>query len=75
MFAINKHVNVLSRICGPKRHEEMGGWRKLHNEEFHYVVLFTKYYQDNKMKEGEMGGAGTMGMTGNVHRLLVGNPE
>jgi hypothetical protein len=26
---------VLRRIFGPKRDEEMGGWRKLHNEELH----------------------------------------
>jgi hypothetical protein len=26
---------VLRRIFGPKRDEEMGGWRKMHNEEFH----------------------------------------
>jgi hypothetical protein len=24
---------MLRRICGPKRDEVMGGWRKLHNEE------------------------------------------
>jgi hypothetical protein len=26
---------VLRRIFGPKRDEVTGGWRKLHNEEFH----------------------------------------
>jgi hypothetical protein len=26
---------VLRRIFGPKRDEEMGGWRKLRNEELH----------------------------------------
>jgi hypothetical protein len=26
---------VLSRIFGPKRDEDTGGWRKLHNEELH----------------------------------------
>jgi hypothetical protein len=26
---------VLRRIFGPKRDEVAGGWRKLHNEEFH----------------------------------------
>jgi hypothetical protein len=26
---------VLWRICGPKRDEVTGGWRKLHNEELH----------------------------------------
>jgi hypothetical protein len=26
---------VLKRIFGPKRDEVTGGWKKLHNEEFH----------------------------------------
>jgi hypothetical protein len=26
---------VLRRICGPKRDEVTGGWRKLHSEEVH----------------------------------------
>jgi hypothetical protein len=26
---------VLRRICGPKREEVVGGWRRLHNEELH----------------------------------------
>jgi hypothetical protein len=26
---------VLRRIVGPKREEVAGGWRRLHNEEFH----------------------------------------
>jgi hypothetical protein len=29
---------VLRRIFGPKRDEETGGWRKLHNEELHLQV-------------------------------------
>jgi hypothetical protein len=28
---------VLMRIIEPKRDEIIGGWRKLHNEEFHYL--------------------------------------
>jgi hypothetical protein len=31
---------VLRRIFGPKRDEEKGDWRKLHNEE---LVLLSKY--------------------------------
>jgi hypothetical protein len=27
--------NRVLRIFGPKRDEETGGWRKLHNEELH----------------------------------------
>jgi hypothetical protein len=26
---------VLRRISGPRRNDVIGGWRKLHNEEFH----------------------------------------
>jgi hypothetical protein len=28
---------VLKKIFGPKRNEVTGGWRKLHNEELHYL--------------------------------------
>jgi hypothetical protein len=28
---------ILRRICGPKRKEVAGGWRKLRNEELHNV--------------------------------------
>jgi hypothetical protein len=30
---------VLRRIFGPKRDEEKGGWRKLHNEELHNLYF------------------------------------
>jgi hypothetical protein len=30
----------LKRIFGPKRDEETGGWRKLHNEELHKLYSF-----------------------------------
>jgi hypothetical protein len=30
---------VLRRIFGPKREEVMGGWRRLHNEELHKILL------------------------------------
>jgi hypothetical protein len=28
---------VLTRIYGPKRYKIIGGWRKLHDEELHYL--------------------------------------
>jgi hypothetical protein len=31
---------VLRRIFGPKRDEETGGWRKLHNEELHKILTY-----------------------------------
>jgi hypothetical protein len=45
---------VLRRMFGPKRDEETGGWRKLHNEELHN---FSKYNWNNQVKKYEMGGA------------------
>jgi hypothetical protein len=30
---------VLRRIFGPKREEVVGGWRRLHNEEFHDLYV------------------------------------
>jgi hypothetical protein len=30
---------MLRRIFEPKREEVAGGWRRLHNEEFHNVTL------------------------------------
>jgi len=30
---------VLRRILGPNREEVAGGWRRLHNEELHQVLL------------------------------------
>jgi hypothetical protein len=34
---------VLRRIIGPKKDEVKGDWRKLHNEELHNLLLFSKY--------------------------------
>jgi hypothetical protein len=30
---------VLRRLCGPKRDEVIGDWRKLHNEELHNLYF------------------------------------
>jgi hypothetical protein len=35
---------VLRRICGPKRDEIAGEWRKMHNEELHILYSSPKYY-------------------------------
>jgi hypothetical protein len=34
---------VLRRIFGPKRDEVTGEWRKMHNEELSWFLLFAKY--------------------------------
>jgi hypothetical protein len=43
------------RIFGPKRNEMTGGWRKLHNEEFHNLCSSPSIIR--MIKEDEMGRA------------------
>jgi hypothetical protein len=38
------------KIFGPKRDEVTGGWRKLHNEERHNLLPFSKYNRMMKSK-------------------------
>jgi hypothetical protein len=67
---------VLRRIFGPKRDEEMGWWRKLHNEELH--DLYSSPSIIRMMKSRRMRWAGhvaRMGEKKNAYRLLVGKPE
>ena len=46
---------VLRGICGPRRDEVTGEWRKLHNEELKDVPL-THYCSGDKIEKNEMGG-------------------
>jgi hypothetical protein len=49
--------SVLRLIFGPKRNETI--WMELHNEK---LLFFSKYNQNDHVKEGEMGRAcGTQG--------------
>jgi len=67
---------VLRRIFGAKREEEMGDWRKLHNEELN--DLYCPPYVVWGIKSRIMRWAGHvahMGEKGGVYRILVGKPE
>jgi hypothetical protein len=67
---------ALRRICGPKRDEVTGDWRKLHNEE-----LYNLYSSPNiikMIKSSRMRWAGhvaRMGEKMNAYRILVGKSE
>jgi hypothetical protein len=66
----------LRRIFGPKRGEVTGGWRKLHNEEFHN--LYSSPSIIRMMKSRRMRWAGhvaRMGEERSASRIWVGNPE
>jgi hypothetical protein len=66
---------VLRRICGLKRDEVMGGWRKLHDE------LHNLYASPNiirMMKSRKIRRAGHVACTRktmNVYRIQMGEPE
>jgi hypothetical protein len=48
---------VLRKIFGPKRDEETGGRRKLHNEELHNFYASPNIIETIKSRKDEMGGA------------------
>jgi hypothetical protein len=67
---------VLGRTFGPKKGEATGGWRKLHNEEFHN--LYTSSRIIRMIKSRRMRWArhvARMGAKKNAYRILVGKPE
>ena len=67
---------VLGRIFGPKRDEEIGEWRKLHNEEFQ--VLYSSPNIVRLIKSRRMRWAGHVARRGRGEActgLWWGNPE
>jgi hypothetical protein len=69
-------LRVLRRIFGPKREEETGGWKKLHNEELHN--LYSSPYIIRMIGSSRMRWAGHVGRIGdkrNAYRILVGKSE
>jgi hypothetical protein len=67
---------VLRRICGLKRDEVTGEWRKLHNEELrdlYSLPSIIRIIESRRM--GWSGHVARMLEKRNAYRLLVGNPE
>jgi hypothetical protein len=67
---------ALRRIFGPKRDEETGVWRKLHNEELHNLCCSPNIIRT--IKSGRMRWAGHvagMDLKWNVYWISVENPE
>jgi hypothetical protein len=67
---------VLRRICGPKRDEVTGEWRKLHSEELHN--LYSSPDIIRQVKSSRMRWAGHvahMGEERKMYKVLVGKPE
>jgi hypothetical protein len=67
---------VLRRIFGPKRDEVTGGWRRLHNEELHYLYSSGCIIRMIKSKMMRwVGHIARMEEDKNAYRILMGNPE
>jgi hypothetical protein len=67
---------VLWKIFGSKRDEVIGGWRKLHNEELHYLHSSPRIIRMMKsMRVRWAGRLARMGEKMNAYRVLVGKPE
>jgi hypothetical protein len=67
---------VLRTIYGLKREEEEGGWRKLHNEEFHNWNAsqnIIRVIESRRMRWA--GHVERMGEMRNVYKILAGIPE
>jgi hypothetical protein len=63
---------VLRRICGPKRDEVKGGWRKLHSEQLHNLLSSPNIIKT--IKSVAMRAAGhvaRMGDMRNAYKILV----
>jgi hypothetical protein len=56
----------MMRICGPKRNEETGEWRKLHNEELH--ILYSSSNIIKQIKSRRMRWAGHVARIGEERR-------
>jgi hypothetical protein len=69
-------LRVLRRICGLKRNEVTGGWRKLHNEELNKLYFspsIVKMIKSRRMRW--TGHVARIGSKRNAYRILVGKPE
>jgi hypothetical protein len=66
---------VLRRIFGPKRDEVTGEWRKLHNEELHYLYSSPNIVRVIKSRRRWPGHVARLGEERGMYRVLMGKPE
>jgi hypothetical protein len=63
---------VLRRICGPKRDEVTGEWRKLHNKDLHDLYSSPSIIRIIKSRRMRWAGhVARIGEKRNAYRLLV----
>jgi len=67
---------VLRRICGPKREEVVGGWRRQRNEELHNLYTSPNIIRVMKSRRRKcVGLVAHMGEVRNAYKILVRKRE
>jgi hypothetical protein len=67
---------VVKGILGAKRDKMARGWRILHNEQLHILYSSPSTYNQNEVKEDELGRAcSKKGYTRNAYKIFVETPE
>jgi hypothetical protein len=67
---------VVRRICGPKRDEVRGEWRRPHNEELYDLYSSPNIIRVIKSRRLKCAGhVARMGVRRGAYRALVGKPE
>jgi hypothetical protein len=69
-------IRVVRRICGPKRDEVTGEWRRLHNEELNDRYSSPSIMRVIKARRMRWAAhVARMGEPRGAYRILVGRPE
>jgi len=66
---------MLRKLCGPKRDEVRGEWRKLHNEELNLYSSPNIIWVIQSRKRRWAGLVARVGHRRDAYRVLVGKPE
>jgi hypothetical protein len=67
---------MLKRICGPKREEVVGCWRRLDNEELHNSYASQNIIRVIKSRRTRWAGhVACMGEIINAYNVFIGKPE
>jgi hypothetical protein len=69
------HSKGRTRICGPKREEIAGDWRRLHNEELHGFYSSSHIITVINQEDAMSGTCSTQGRYEKFLKILVGKPE
>jgi hypothetical protein len=67
---------MLRRICGPKKDEVMGDWRKLHNDElnnFYSLPIIIRMMKSKRVRWA--GHVARIWEKRNAYRMLVAKPK